>query len=73
MIYPAADLMRMRLRNHPFFVEPAKPRIFEESEYEHPWYEKSKESPKLNKPEPPSEESKKKSKFKDKTYKWMKK
>ncbi len=71
MPYPTADLVRMRLRNHPFYVEPAKPRIFENSEYEHPWYEHAE--PKLNKPKPPSEEAKKKAKFKDKTYKWMKK
>ena len=76
MTYPTADLVRMRLRNHPFYVEPAqqrKPRIFENSEYEHPWYEQSKEAPKLNKPKPPSEAAKKKAKFVDKTYKWMKK
>ena len=76
MIYPAADLMRMRLRNHPFFVEPAsqrKPRIFENSDYEHPWYEHAEDPPKLNKPEPPSEEAKKKAKFVDKTYTWQKK
>lgn len=69
MTYPTADLVRMMLRNHPFYVEPAeqrKPRIFENSEYEHPWYKH------LNKPEPPSEEAKKKAKFIDKTYKWMK-
>ena len=73
MTYPTADLVRMMLRNHPFYVEPAnqrKPRIFEEGNYEHPWYEQSREAPKLNKPEPPSEEAKKKAKFKDKTYEW---
>ena len=76
MTYPTADLVRMKLRNHPFYVEPSqqrKPRIFEEGEYEHPWYEYAEESPKLNKPEPPSEEAKNKAKFVDKTYKWMKK
>ena len=76
MTYPAGDLVRMMLRNHPFYVEPAsqrKPRIFENSDYEHPWYEQSKEPPKLNKPKPPSEAAKKKAKFVDKTYKWMKK
>ena len=62
----------MMLKNHPFYVGPAKPRIFEGSDYEHPWYEHAEE-PKLNKPKPPSEAAKKKAKFKDKTYKWMKK
>ena len=72
MIYPTADLVRMMLRNHPFYVGPAKPRIFEESEYEHPWYKHSKEPQKLNKPNPPTEEQVKKAKFVDKTYKWNK-
>jgi len=58
------------LRNHPFYAGPAKPRIFEEGEYEHPWYKHSKEPPKLNKPKPPSEAAKKKAKFVDKTYEW---
>ena len=76
MTYPTADLVRMMLRNHPFYVEPAekrKPRIFEGSDYEHPWYSQSQEPPKLNKPNPPTEEAKKKAKFKDKTYKWTQK
>ena len=70
MTYPTADLVRMMLRNHPFFVEPAKdrkPRIFEGSDYEHPWYAH------LKKPNPPTEEEVKKAEFKDKTYKWKKK
>jgi hypothetical protein len=67
MTYPTADLVRMKLRNHPFYVGPAKPRIFENSEYEHPWYTH------LNKPMPPTEEAKKKAQFKDKTYTWQKK
>jgi len=54
-------------------VEPAKPRIFEESEYEHPWYKHAKEPQKLNKPNPPTEAQVKKAQFKDKTYKWQKK
>tara|TARA_X000001382_G_scaffold112743_1_gene90139 strand:- start:814 stop:1044 length:231 start_codon:yes stop_codon:yes gene_type:complete len=70
MTYPTADLVRMKLRNHPFSVEPAKPRIFEESEYEHPWYKHAKDSTQLNKPKPPSEEAVKKAQFKDKTYEW---
>jgi len=77
MTYPTADLVRMMLRNHPFYVEPAekrKPRIFEGSDYEHPWYSQSlvKEVQKLNKPNPPTEEAKKKAKFVDKTFKWQK-
>ena len=73
MIYPTADLVRMRLRNHPFYVGPAKPRIFENSEYEHPWYKHAEEPPQLKKPNPPTEEQVKKAKFVDKTYKWLKK
>ena len=76
MTYPTADLVRMMLRNHPFYVEPAekrKPRIFEGSDYEHPWYSQSKEPIKLNKPNPPTEEAKKKAKFVDKTYTRQKK
>ena len=67
MTYTLADSMRMKLRNHPFSVEQAKPRIFENSDYEHPWYTH------LNKPKPPTEEAKKKAKFVDKTYTWQKK
>jgi hypothetical protein len=70
MTYPTADLVRMRLQNHPFYVGPAKPRIFEESEYEHPWYKHSEEPTQLN---TPSEEAIKKAQFKDKTYTWQKK
>ena len=76
MTYPTADLVKMMLRNHPFYVEPAekrKPRIFEGSDYEHPWYSQSKEPTKLNKPNPSTEEAKKKAKFVDKTYTWQKK
>jgi hypothetical protein len=67
MTYPAADLVRMILRNNPMYSEPKKPRIFEGSEYEHPWYTY------LKKPNPPTEEQVKKAQFKDKTYKWPKK
>ena len=63
----------MRLQHHPFYVGQAKPRIFENSEYEHPWYKHAEEPEQLKKPEPPSEEAKKKAKFIDKTFKWMKK
>ena len=73
MTYPTADLVSMMLRNHPFYVGPAKPRIFEDSEYEHPWYKHAKEPEKLNKPKPPTEAAKKKAQFKDKTYTWQKK
>ena len=69
MIYPAADLMRMKLRNHPWYSEPVKPRIFEDSEYDHPWYSLKD----LKKPNPPTEEQIKKAKFVDKTYEWKKK
>ena len=51
----------MKLRNHQFSTQP---RIFEGSEYEHPWYKH------LNKPKPPTPESIEKAKFIDKTYHW---
>jgi len=44
-----------------------RPRIFEGSEYEHPWYTY------LKKPHPPSSEAVAKAQFKDKTYTWKKK
>ena len=66
MTYPSADLVRMILRNQ----EESRPRIFENSEYEHPWYDHIS---KLNKPQPPTEEAIKKAQFKDKTYTWQKK
>ena len=72
MTYPTADLVRMMLRNHPFFVEQAKdrkPRIFEDSDYDHPWYALKD----LKKPNPPTEEQIKKAQFVDKTYEWKKK
>jgi hypothetical protein len=56
----------MILRNQ----EESRPRIFENSEYEHPWYDHIS---KLNKPQPPTEEAIKKAQFKDKTYTWQKK
>ena len=67
MTYPTADLVRMMLRNHPWYSEPVKPRIFEDGDYEHPWYAH------LKKPNPPTEEQIKKAKFVDKTYEWKKK
>ena len=51
----------MKLRNHQFST---RPRIFEGSEYEHPWYKH------LNKPNPPTQEAIEKAKFKDKTFHW---
>ena len=42
-----------------------RPRIFEGSEYVHPWYEHA-----LNKPNPPSQQSIEQAKFVDKTYHW---
>ncbi len=60
-----------------------QPRIFEGSEYVHPWYEYNyekvslvdyygKDSLQLNKPKPPSSEAVAKAQFKDKTYQWKK-
>ena len=44
-----------------------QPQIFENGNYEHPWY--TYES-KLIKPNPPTPEAVEKAKFKDKTYTW---
>ena len=41
-----------------------RPQIFENGDYEHPWYKH------LNKPNPPSKEAIEKAKFVDKTYQW---
>ncbi len=68
----------MKLRNHQFSIQP---RIFEGSEYVHPWYEYNynkialveyygKDSLQLNKPNPPSKEAVERAKFVDKTYHW---
>ena len=66
----------MKLRNHQFSIQP---RIFEGSEYIHPWYDYNKTSLveyygdkylQLNRPNPPSEEARKRAKFIDKTYDW---
>ena len=51
----------MKLKNHQFST---RPRIFEGSEYEHPWYTY------LNKPNPPTQEAIEKAKFEDKTFRW---
>ena len=41
-----------------------RPPIFENGNYEHPWYKH------LNKPNPPSQQDIEKAKFVDKTYVW---
>ena len=41
-----------------------RPPIFENGNYEHPWYKH------LNKPNPPSQEAIEKAKFVDKTFHW---
>ncbi len=41
-----------------------QPQIFEDGNYEHPWYKY------LNKPNPPTKEAVEKAKFKDKTFVW---
>ena len=51
----------MKLRNHQFSTQP---QIFENGNYEHPWYTY------LNKPNPPTKEAVEKAQFVDKTYKW---
>ena len=68
----------MKLRNHQFSIQP---RIFEGSEYVHPWYEYNynkislveyygKDSLQLNKPNPPSKEAVERARFIDRTYEW---
>ena len=69
----------MKLRNHQFSIQP---RIFEGSEYVHPWYQYNynkialveyygKDSLQLNRPNPPSKEAVERAKFIDKTYHWQ--
>jgi hypothetical protein len=41
-----------------------QPQIFENGDYEHPWYKY------VNKPNPPSQEDIEKAKFVDKTFHW---
>ena len=55
----------MKLRNHQFSTQP---RIFEGSEYVHPWYKHGNN--KLIRPNPPTKEAVDKAKFVDKTYQW---
>ena len=66
----------MKLRNHQFSIQP---RIFEGSEYVHPWYDYTKVALveyygdnflQLNRPNPPSKEAIERAKFVDKTYEW---
>ena len=56
----------MKLRPIPNSIQP---RIFEGSEYVHPWYEH--EDNKLIRPNPPSKEAVERAQFKDKTYHWQ--
>ena len=67
----------MKLRPKP---NSTQPRIFEGSEYVHPWYEKTynkfiefygENNLELIKPNPPSKEAIKRAQFKDKTYYWQ--
>ena len=68
----------MKLKQHQFSIQP---RIFEGSNYVHPWYEYNfnkialveyygKNSLQLNRPNPPSREAVERAKFIDKTYEW---
>ena len=68
----------MKLRNHQFSIQP---RIFEGSEYVHPWYKYNynkialveyygKDSLQLNRPNPPSKEAVERARFIDRTYEW---
>ena len=66
----------MKLRQHQFSIQP---RIFEGSEYVHPWYELyhhkfielyGKDKLELFKPNPPSKEAVERARFIDKTYEW---
>ena len=69
----------MKLRNHQFSIQP---RIFEGSEYVHPWYRYNfekislvdyygKDGLQLNRPNPPCKEAVERAKFIDKTYHWQ--
>ena len=67
----------MKLRQHQFSIQP---RIFEGSDYVHPWYKYNEKvslvdyygdnSYQLNRPNPPSREAVERAKFIDKTYEW---
>ena len=59
--------MKLRPKNQ----NSIQPRIFDNSEYIHPWYERSKTyENKLIRPNPPSKEAVERAKFRDKTYHW---
>ena len=59
--------MKLRPKNQNL----TQPRIFEGSEYVHPWYEAFENyENKLIKPNPPSKEAIRRAEFKDKTYHW---
>ena len=69
----------MKLKQHQFSIQP---RIFEGSEYVHPWYRYNfekislvdyygKDGLQLNRPNPPSKEAVESAKFIDKTYHWQ--
>tara|TARA_Y100000593_G_scaffold25071_1_gene49906 strand:- start:440 stop:631 length:192 start_codon:yes stop_codon:yes gene_type:complete len=60
MTYPLVNLSNMKLRPQ----TSTQPPIFENGNYEHPWYKH------LKKPNPPTKEAVEKAKFKDKTYQW---
>ena len=67
----------MKLRQHQFSIQP---RIFEGSDYVHPWYKHNEKvslvdyygdnSYQLNRPNPPSKEAVERARFIDKTYEW---
>ena len=66
----------MKLRPRP---NSTQPRIFEGSEYVHPWYDYTKvalveyygdQYLQLNRPNPPTREAIERAKFVDKTYRW---
>ena len=62
----------MKLRNHQFSTQP---RIFEGSEYVHPWYQyeniyRNIGMSLVKKPNPPTKEAIERAKFVDKTYHW---
>ena len=69
--------MKLRPKNQ----NSTQPRIFEGSEYVHPWYEYNhqniplvefygKDNLELRRPNPPSKEAVERAKFRDKTYHW---
>ena len=75
MIYPLADLQKMKLRQHQFSI---RPRISNEngcvrrSDKAEPIFVEfyGKDNLELYKPNPPSKEAITRAKFVDKTYRW---